>query len=153
MNQGMIKRMKTIAKKTIKQSGHKAMVFSREEYRDGNDWKEAFVLVAEVPALFYTISRTGSMLNAINIENGQEESESLLRVMFLELVGDTGDRVVPIIRGDIGGEQGVDVYEVMEKPLSPSFQGVTYEAPLKQMSIPFKIKEIDGQKLLIVEKE
>lgn len=129
-----------------------ALIFSRRMVRMKNDYKETFVLAGRIKAHFYTVSRSGASLNNIQIENGQEVAESLLRVMILEPMGNEGDRIVPVIRGMVGGRGGKELYELMESPLDPGKQGITYEAPIKMMDLPYRIEgEGAGMKLIIKE--
>lgn len=116
-----------------------ALVFKKVAVRSKTEYGEKFILIGRVQAHFYTISRSGASLNNIQIENGQEESESLLRVMMIDPVGKTADRVIPVIRGKVGGPHGDELYELMETPLDPGKQGITYEAPIKLMDIPYEV--------------
>lgn len=128
--------MQTVAKSMLKDE---ALIFKKVAVRSKGEYGEKFMLIGRVKAHFYTISRSGSSLNNIQVESGQEESESLLRVMMLEPVGKTADRIVPVIRGMVGGREGNELYELMETPLDPSKQGITYESPLKLMDIPYEV--------------
>lgn len=130
--------MQTVAKSLLQDE---ALIFKKVAVRTKGEYTEKFVLLERTPAHFYTISRSGSSLNNIAIENGQEESESLLRIMLLRPVGKTADRVVPIINGMIGGREGDELYELMETPLDAAKQGITYESPIKLMDIPYEVVE------------
>lgn len=141
--------MRSVAVDLVKDE---AMIFSRRQIRIGNEYEERFILIDRVPAHFYTISRSGSVLDVIRIENAQEQSESLLRIMLLQSIGKTADRIVPVIRGKVGGMDGTELYELMETPLDASKQAITYEAPIKMMDLEFKIaEEADGRTHLIIE--
>lgn len=133
--------MRSVAEDLIKDE---ALIFRRRQIRVGYEFEERFVLIGRVPAHFYTVSRSGSVLDVIRVESGQEESESLLRVMLLESIGTTADRVVPVIRGKVGGMEGTELYELMETPIDASKQAITYEAPIKMMDLKFRIDEGTG---------
>jgi len=128
--------MQTVAKSLLQDE---ALIFKKVAVRNKGEYNEKFVLIERVAAHFYTVSRSGASLNNIAIENGQEESESLLRVTMLKPVGKTADRVIPVIRGMVGGREGNELYELMETPLDPAKEGITYEAPIKLMDIPYEV--------------
>lgn len=130
--------MQTVAKSLLQDE---ALIFKKVAVRTKGEYTEKFILLERIPAHFYTISRSGSSLNNIAIENGQEESESLLRIMLLRPVGKTADRVIPVIRGMVGGREGDELYELMETPLDPAKEGITYEAPIKLMDILYEVVE------------
>lgn len=139
--------MQNVAKSMLQDE---ALIFKKVAVRGKGEYTEKFILIERVVAHFYTISRSGSSLNNIAIENGQEAAESLLRIMMLKPVGKTADRIVPVIRGMVGGREGNELYELMETPLDPAKEGITYEAPIKLMDIPYEvITKGDAMELVI----